>query len=115
LTRPSVTWTRWVRTATRTARSSCSCCVTTSRCGPARCRTRRRPSHQRHKHAPGLLEAQRRSVLAGAGSRNYMHLPACRICSSTGAMLAAAFAAAASMCRSSNGSSSCWNGVGCSC
>lgn len=38
LTRRSLSWTRWERSRTRTARSSCSCCATTSPCGPATCR-----------------------------------------------------------------------------
>jgi hypothetical protein len=69
LTRPSATWTPWVRTATRTARSSCSCCVTTSRCGPARCRTRRRLSHQRHKRSVLLCGAQRFGMQGHAATK----------------------------------------------
>lgn len=39
LTRRLLSWTHWERRATRTAPSSCSCCATTSRCGPVTCRT----------------------------------------------------------------------------
>ena len=38
LTRPSRSWTRWARSPTRTAPSSCSCCATISRCGRQTCR-----------------------------------------------------------------------------
>jgi len=37
-TRPSQSWTRWGRSRTRTARSSCSSCATTSRSGRPTCR-----------------------------------------------------------------------------
>lgn len=39
LMRRSRSWTRWARSRTRTAPSSCSCCATTSPSGPPTCRS----------------------------------------------------------------------------
>lgn len=42
-TTPSPSWTRSPRSRTRTPRSSCSCCATTSRSGPPTCRATASP------------------------------------------------------------------------
>jgi hypothetical protein len=46
-TRLSQSWTRWGRSRTRTARSSCSSCATTSRCGRPTCRSATGPCRPR--------------------------------------------------------------------
>ena len=84
LTRRSATWTPWVRTVTRTAPSSCSCCATTSPCGPARCRTRTRARHLRHKQQGSAVQHLRQRLCGASRCGNV----------SSGAVMASAVAAA---------------------
>lgn len=55
LMRPLLSWTPWGRRATRTAPSSCSCCVTTSPCGPLTCRWVGRKGRARSCRAGGYV------------------------------------------------------------